>query len=572
MSSLISILSTEHGRLRREQRDIRKRDLCKALKHGTRERSWGNRWKIEYDGIIFIVNNEMTHEVTAFPSPLALAPVETKDRILQNRTRDLLNLKPQLCTSHTVLVVDTSGSMTEHDIALHRDRQVAAYSITAMEFVAEQLFKQTVTNSDVVSVIEFDSRATEVISKEPCSWELYNKLLHRRDKRNFKTREFANTVDSCHGDSNYLPALEAANNVLGSIDHNRCALSLLFLSDGSPTDANNLNLTPLAARRLMAEKVVAMAQMYEEKLNIQMIGFGSANQDFSVLEHLVEAVTLAESGTKAVFTYCGKVADRIGSAVSSLASSTTETRTQLLEQDRGKMRTKRKVSLESETKEQTHFNYFQICGHHIYNQRTDSFQPFSDVPPGAVIGGEDSRPHTGKSRSPPPLLAIGRLPHGKGAERLAFRCHLARTASVEGFAFNPMVAKETILVERPDDNIQFHQDFCKAQHLAGYLAVEFNDRLVALPWYSKISTPRIAFLPCSVLILDDPEWRGRGVLVEKKLNTEKYTWRKYNDNAGVRMCCSNFCILNCILLTYDAPFFFMPSGPEWKIFPCPYRR
>ena len=76
-----------------------------------------------------------------------------KDRILQHQTKDILNLNPELFTFHTVLVVDTSGSMTKHDINFHWDRQVAAYSITAMEFLAEQIFKQTVTNSDVVSII-----------------------------------------------------------------------------------------------------------------------------------------------------------------------------------------------------------------------------------------------------------------------------------------------------------------------------------------------------------------------------------------------------------------------------------
>jgi hypothetical protein len=61
--------------------------------------------------------------------------------------------------------------------------------------------------------------------------------------------------------------------------------------------------------------------------------------------------------------------------------------------------------------------------------------------------------------------------------------------------------------------------------------------LKAIPSYSAIDTPRIIFLPCSILILDDPEWRNRGVLVEKKLNTEKYGWNKYNDNAGVSVEC-----------------------------------
>jgi hypothetical protein len=173
-SGLISILSSDHGRLRRKQRDIHKRDFSKAIRHGTAERAWGRRWKLEYDGIIFIVDDHMSREVTAYPSPLSFAPIDTKDRIVHNRANNLLKLKPGLCTSHTVLVVDNSGSMTTHDIILHKNRQVAAYSITAMEFVAEQLFRKTVTNSDLLTLIEFDSRASEVFARESFDWVLYN--------------------------------------------------------------------------------------------------------------------------------------------------------------------------------------------------------------------------------------------------------------------------------------------------------------------------------------------------------------------------------------------------------------
>mmetsp|Transcript_28821 Transcript_28821/g.42710 ORF Transcript_28821/g.42710 Transcript_28821/m.42710 type:complete len:264 (+) Transcript_28821:29-820(+) len=260
MSSLISILSTDHGRLRREQRDISKRDLLKALRYGSRERTWGERWKIEYDGIIFIVNKSLTHEVTAFPSPLALAPVDTKDRVKQKRAQDLFMIKPELCTSHTVLVVDVSGSMTTHDIDLHRDRQVAAYSSLAMEYIAEQLFKQTATNTDIVSLVEFNRTAEVVLHREPFSWTLYNKLLNRRDSRSFVQRQGESSRDQIEGDSNYLAALEEADKVLRSIEHDRCALSLLFLSDGAPTDAKALDITPLAARRHMVAKISEMSQ------------------------------------------------------------------------------------------------------------------------------------------------------------------------------------------------------------------------------------------------------------------------------------------------------------------------
>ena len=525
MSSLISILSSDHGRLRREQRDISKRDLLKALRYGSREWST-SAWKIEYDGIIFIVNKSLTQEITAFPSPLALAPVDTKDRILQKRTRDLFMIRPDLCTSHTVLVVDVSGSMTTHDIALHRDRQIAAYSSLAMEYIAEQLFKQTARNSDIVSLVEFNRTSQVVLYREPFSWTLYNKLLNRRDSRSFARRERENIHDQIHGDSNYLAALEVADGVLRTIEHDRCALSLLFLSDGAPTDAKALGITPLDARRRMVAKISGMSQRYAAKLNVHMLGFGNALQDFSVLESLVEAVESTNSGAKAEYTYCGKIASKMASAMSSLVSSTTETRTQLLEQDLGKSRDRREVQLESETKERNEWSFCRIIGHYSYNARTDNFAYHLGLPPGAIMGVEGPNQEKEKNclpnRIPPPFLAMKRLPYGKGAERLAFRCQLARTRSEKDFTFNTMVAKETNLVERPNDNIDFHRTFCSAQDLARHLAFEFNSRLKAIPSYSAIDTPRIIFLPCSILILDDPEWRNRGVLVEKKLNTEKY--------------------------------------------------
>jgi hypothetical protein len=56
-----------------------------------------------------------------------------------------------------------------------------------------------------------------------------------------------------------------------------------------------------------------------------------------------------------------------------------------------------------------------------------------------------------------PLWAIG-------AERLAFRCQLSDKMQVDGFAFATLVAKETNLVERTEENtkflIKFYSESC----------------------------------------------------------------------------------------------------------------
>lgn len=537
-SSLISILSTEHGRLRREQRDIRKRDFAKAIRHATAERAqYMQRWKLEYDGIVFILDNSMSREVTAYPSPLALAPLDTRDRIVHNKTNDLLEMKPELCTSHTVLVVDNSGSMATHDIYLHKNRQVAAYSITAMEFVAEQLFQKTATNSDVLTLIEFNNQAREEFARESFDWVLYNKLLSRRDQRSYKNRKRMVTFDALFGDTNYLKALDAADKALQSIDHDLCALSLFFLSDGAPTDAKSLQITEEEANDRMISKMQEIANKYGEKLNVCMVGFGSANRDFSVMTAMSDAVMAADSGAKSKFFYCEKASNKIESAVSSLVTSTTMTRTHLLSSDRGKDRTKRDVQIESNKNRKDQWSYYLIKRHSVYNRSLDRFERRKGLPTGSFLGAEETYEgsHLKALREmPPPYLAINKGACGIGAERIAKRCYLATSMSEKSFELQAMVAKESKYVERQEDNVEFHKTFCETQDLAGYLAYEFNARLVGLPWYSKEETPNIAFLPCAILVLDDPDWPERGVLVEKKLNVEKYGWRKYNDNAGVR--------------------------------------
>jgi hypothetical protein len=106
-TSLITILSSEHGRLRREQRDIDKRDLQKALKYGTRSRAWGNAWKVEYDGIIFIIDTECHREITSYPSPLAFAPLDFDSRTSHEEAKRVIALKPELCATHTLYLLWT---------------------------------------------------------------------------------------------------------------------------------------------------------------------------------------------------------------------------------------------------------------------------------------------------------------------------------------------------------------------------------------------------------------------------------------------------------------------------------
>jgi len=62
-----------------------------------------------------------------------------------------------------------------------------------------------------------------------------------------------------------------------------------------------------------------------------------------------------------------------------------------------------------------------------------------------------------------------------------------------------------------------------------------NQNLRGLPHFVRLTTPRIKFLNCSILLVDDSTWPTglRGVLVEKMLDTDRFRWTKWNDNNGM---------------------------------------
>lgn len=523
-SSLITIISTDHGRIRREQRDISKRDLNLAVKHGTRQ-PVGGRWMIVHEDVVFIVNRSMTKEVTAYPEPLSPIPLSPEEREMHRKTISLVRLKPSLCKSHTVLVVDRSGSMNTHDIYMHRDRLTAAYHNLAVEFVGEQILNGTANNRDMVSLVEFEQNATLVIDHEPTTWVTYNKLLSRRKNERFVDRQA--DLERDYWKSNYLPALESAEEQLRSRDTPSCALSLLFISDGSPTDARASGLTSDGARQRIVAKVKDISDEFGARLCMTFVGFGNHSGDFQVMQDMAKAVS--ESGSKAEFIYCQNTSFSLGQAMSSLISSTLVTRTNLMN---GALTTRTFVQENKNDTGHEEWKLYQIIDHWVYDPSQRKWVPYGGLPPGSL--------HTPEHRSlasmilkrgtKPQCLAMSQKTIGApGAERLAYRCSLCDTFDRDSMVLGEMVAKETKTVELVKQQEDFHKEFFESQTLAGTLAEEFNKRVNAL---ASFEHRKIHFLECSVLILRDDAWPGgkRGVLVEKRLSLDG--WTKWTDNAG----------------------------------------
>ena len=494
---------------------------------------WGRRWKVEFDGISFITDESMRKEITAFPSPLPNMEVDSEMATEHSKAKVLLEAKPELATSHTVIVIDDSGSMLskKNDILLYRDSQNAAFSMTALEFVAEQLFNETATNSDLVSLVKFRRTCTVEIEREPVGWPVYNKLLSHRNGDRFVDRQMAPSNDSMYSQSNYLPALDKAIELLEKGHHGKCAVSLFFYSDGCPTDTCNLSISNSEFFQRLKSKMTALAATYGSLLAVVVVGLGGPYDDFSSLKAIAEAAN--SQGAKSSFVFCNKTANSISSAVSSMVSSTTETKTALQEGRTREYTTRQDLVHEKEADVKFDWRYYRIAHHFVYNPHIRDFIDGSKVPVAAIQS--DATSALVRSTNPPPYLAINSNYFGKGAERVAHRCRLSKLEGAHGFTFDSMVAKETKDVERIEEKLEFHFLFLETQDLAGYLAREYNRRLRGLPWYCKETTPRLEFLQASILLVVDPNWPTgrRGILVEKLLDTNRFPWTKWSDNNGM---------------------------------------
>ncbi|KAL7545059.1 hypothetical protein ACHAWF_008424 [Thalassiosira exigua] len=527
-TSLITILSSAHGRLRREQRDIDKRDLQRALKYGRPERAWGQRWLVDYDGITYITNSTMRQEITAYPSPLPEFDVDVSAMHEHEKVQRLLQQKPELSTSHTVIVIDNSGSMLgkKNDVHLYRDSQNAAFSMTALEFVAEQLFSNTAVNSDLVSLIKFSDQPSVEFSLEPIGWPVYNKILRHRNKDSYVDRQTAPFMDGALGQSNFIPALNKALELLEKISHDQCASSLFFFSDGKSTDHQKQGISAEESYERMNEVITSMASRFKDSLTISLVGLGDVRDEFEPLKKM--AIAASAAGAKGSFERCEKTAAAISSSISSMVTSTTETRLALQEGGRSRFTERSGLTSEKISFPKCNWRVFRIAYHYVYQPNLKQLVLVPMLPLAAVHSSPEEASR--RMKSPPPYIAINANYFGKGAERVAFRCRLSDTEKAKGFVFEEMIAKETKYEQRIDERIAFHKTFTETQDLANYLANEYNQLLQSIP----LQTPQLRFLSCSVLVLEDPTFPGglRGVLVEKMLDTDRFPWVKWNDNNG----------------------------------------
>eukprot|EP00241_Pyramimonas_parkeae_P004104 CAMPEP_0114246224 /NCGR_PEP_ID=MMETSP0058-20121206/12339_1 /TAXON_ID=36894 /ORGANISM="Pyramimonas parkeae, CCMP726" /LENGTH=673 /DNA_ID=CAMNT_0001359377 /DNA_START=223 /DNA_END=2241 /DNA_ORIENTATION=- len=524
-TSAVTVITSPHGLQRRIERKIGIRDLKAAVKHGTKEpgfpcpRTGELRWLYTFADVVYVTDESSKREITSWPAPAAgmdLQTVTVTQSMRNDHEQNLMRISRDASswTSHTVAVVDQSGSMRNTDLEDGATRSDAVWLTLAMDFVARRLESGEACGTDVFSLVLMSHDSTVAFRHRPVDWILYNDII----------LYLRTAMPKSAG--NYFPALDAAEKLLLSNEHGSCALLLLFLSDGKPSDQlprnasiamrSGFHTTPsIKYNRLVHERIGTLASRFGRRLTVATIGFGGAREDFSVLTTM--ANVSRDYGSMGVFQAPALTVESLGNAMTSLTASLTQTKAELTHL--GGATTQRTVR--SMLRESRHALDDLVLSGDWYHYRE------SEVLRVVKFDSENGW----IDQSLDPLLrgvAMKRNIFGEGAERMVRK--LRWVGEREEFVGPMLVAKESRFVEDMHrDGLIFHRLFCQTQVRAHRLAEKFNERLAKVPGVTEL-TPRISFLECNVYVVMDINQGRLGLLVEKMLDPKRYM--KWNSNCG----------------------------------------
>ncbi|KAI9336128.1 hypothetical protein BDR26DRAFT_865178 [Obelidium mucronatum] len=429
------------------------------------------RWKYTFANIVYITDETSTHEITSYVLPIEIHPVPIDDltRLDHYRLKNKLDSCPALCSSHTVLVVDMSGSMRTSD-----------------------LDNGLLRGTDVVSVIEMRDEAEVVFSREPITNHFFNALLERKTK----------SKPASHG--NYINALEEAQRLFEvDEDNDTCALLLIFMSDGKPSD--KIPRGGGSVQDILSDKVESMALDYGNRFTLGTVGFAKS-QDFTVLDCMAKEAT--NNGSTGIFLKSESCAIALSRSISRLTASLSLTRTRLSSLGHAGSTAGRKLRQIAREAFQQDVTQLSSTGWEAYWSPSKNCWNAYPV------------------KEPIAQFVIRKNAFGEGAERIV---HQVVETDNKGRILGKMfVAKDSRFIqEGQTSKTAFHQVFCDTQLRAADLAAKFNAELAVRSQSKKLA--QIKFLDCYVYLFKD-NGQLRGLLVEKMLDDKKY--KKWNGNDG----------------------------------------
>ena len=327
--------SATHGRERRAERNIQKIDLQRAKKYGICEHQSNGRDRYTYGGIVFIHDPYQDREVTSWTSP-DFASQESgtkamKPILLQKKSKfDTEQARLHHCLrrtkifnshndwrSHTVIVVDMSGSMRRDDVQGAKCRSDAVWLTMARDVIRPQLQSGKANEYDLVSVVVMMNETASLLMRcEPMDWVLYNQFIQYREWDTLRPA----------GRGNYGPALALVHKLFKINPLHHYALSLLFVSDGRPSDIDDSHT--------FGPSLAELAKLYRRRLAVTCVGMAQeedgnkdSNASFRILN---EMVTGAQSyGAMASFHKPLLETESLSKIMTSFASALTLSKTEL---------------------------------------------------------------------------------------------------------------------------------------------------------------------------------------------------------------------------------------------------
>jgi von Willebrand factor type A domain len=223
-----------------------------------------------YKDIVYIVNSRTQTEITCYARPTVLTPIPITTQMEIVAEKDIQKVQNDLdCwTSHTVMVIDISGSMRASDVWGTRNHLKAVWFSVALDYIADRLERGNASSTYVISILTMGDHPTLVYKEEPTSWVLYNKIVSLYSTRRFNPK----------GHGNFLPSLAAAEALLKRNSNASCNAALLFLSDGAPSDGGPM------VKECIVEKVESLAKSFGRRLSFTAIGIGQLD-DWDLTKH-----------------------------------------------------------------------------------------------------------------------------------------------------------------------------------------------------------------------------------------------------------------------------------------------
>lgn len=279
---------------------------------------------------MFVIEDATHREVTSYARKynLPLHPISLSIR--QEHTAACLAMRSNpvdYCESHSVLIVDTSGSMRNSDVFGARNRLSAVWFAMAQDFIKNRIDSGIAGTKDALSVILMGEEATlhPELHNVPTDWVTYNSVLNIYREGKVQPK----------GHGCFRPALKVAEKILMQYASCDCRMVLAIMSDGRPSDHGFQRTSFEKGCNSIVELVGSLSSKLGKRLTVSTIGMGSANQFQTLHDITTKAKDFGSDGS---FMLPSLSSSGIGAAISSIATSLTDAQSELNDMDGSRRR------------------------------------------------------------------------------------------------------------------------------------------------------------------------------------------------------------------------------------------